>query len=232
MDLKKLTSVAGAFLVGAGIFFSGLFIKSGIDNIAYRDRTVSVRGLAERTVESDYVTWPIQYRVAGNDLISLYDQVTANNAIIVKFLTSNGIAKEDISVNPPDTYNATANQYGSDNQYKYALDCNVTVATTNVKKVRELLNRQSELLREGIPYSNSYINYEYRALNDIKPQMIADATKAAREAAQKFALDSDSKIGKMKSATQGQFSIDDLSSSTPYLKKVRVVSNVVYYLND
>ena len=157
MDLKKLTSVAGAFLVGAGIFFSGLFIKSGIDNIAYRDRTVSVRGLAERTVESDYVTWPIQYRVAGNDLISLYDQVTANNAIIVKFLTSNGIAKEDISVNPPDTYNATANQYGSDNfQYKYALDCNVTVATTNVKKVRELLNRQSELLREGIPYSNSY----------------------------------------------------------------------------
>ena len=151
----------------------------------------------------------------------------------MKFLTSNGIAKEDISVNPPDTYNATANQYGSDNfQYKYALDCNVTVATTNVKKVRELLNRQSELLREGIPYSNSYINYEYRALNDIKPQMIADATKAAREAAQKFALDSDSKIGKMKSATQGQFSIDDLSSSTPYLKKVRVVSNVVYYLND
>ena len=98
--------------------------------------------------------------------------------------------------------------------------------------MRELLNRQSELLREGIPYSNSYINYEYRALNDIKPQMIADATKAAREAAQKFALDSDSKIGKMKSATQGQFSIDDLSSSTPYLKKVRVVSNVVYYLND
>lgn len=231
--MKKIIPLLSALLIAAGIFFLGVFIKAGIDNIAFRDRTVSVRGLAERTVEADYVTWPIQFRVAGDNLLSLYDQVTTNNNIIVNFLTSNGIAKEDISINPPDTYNATANQYSSSSfQYKYSLDCNVTVATTNVKKVRELLNRQSELLKEGVPFSNSYINYEFRALNSIKPQMIADATKAAREAAQKFASDSDSKIGKMKSASQGQFSIDDLSSSTPYLKKVRVVSSVVYYLND
>ena len=211
---------AGAFLVGAGIFFSGLFIKSGIDNIAYRDRTVSVRGLAERTVESDYVTWPIQYRVAGNDLISLYDQVTANNAIIVKFLTSNGIAKEDISVNPPDTYNATTNQYSSGNfRYNYSLTCNVTVTTEKVAKVRELLDRQAELLKEGIPYSNSYIDYEYTALNEIKPDMIAEATKNAREAAAQFAEDSGSKVGKMKTASQGQFSIESQSSSTPFIKR-------------
>lgn len=224
---------AAAAILALGLFFSGLAIKRGIDNIAFRDRQISVRGLAERTVEADYVTWPICYSVAGNNLTALYDQVTTYNQKIVDFLTQNGISKDDISINPPDTYNATTNQYSSGNfQYDYSLNCTVTVATANVKKVRELLNRQSELLKEGVPYSNSYISYEYRGLNNIKPDMIADATKAAREAALKFASDSESNIGKMKSATQGQFSIEDLSSSTPYLKKVRVVSSVVYYLED
>ncbi|MDE6283220.1 MAG: SIMPL domain-containing protein [Muribaculaceae bacterium] len=224
---------AGTAIIGAAIFCLGLFIKSGIDNIAYRDRNVTVRGLAERQVEADFVTWPITYNVAGDDLMSLYDQVTRYNEVIVNFLTSNGIDKSEIAVNPPDTYNATANQYGSSNfRYKYALNCNITVATTKVDKVRQLLDRQTELLKEGVPYSNSYINYEFRALNDIKPDMIAEATRNAREAAQQFAKDSDSKVGKMKTATQGQFSIEDTSSSTPYTKNIRVVSTIVFYLED
>jgi hypothetical protein len=225
--------LAGMALVAAGIFFLGLFIKSGIDNIAYRDRNVTVRGLAERQVQADFVTWPITYNVAGDNLMALYDQITQYNGIIVNFLTSNGIDKSEISVNPPDTYNATANQYGSSTfRYKYSLSCNITVATNKVDKVRELLDRQTDLLKEGVPYSNSYINYEFRALNDIKPDMIAEATKNAREAAQQFAKDSDSKVGKMKTASQGQFSIEDTSSSTPFMKNVRVVSTIVFYLED
>ncbi len=230
---RNYSPLIGGALIAAGIFFLGLFIKSGIDNLAYRDRQVTVRGLAEREVQANRVNWPIQYSVAGDDLMALYDQVTRNNAIIVKFLTDNGIARDEISINPPDTYNATTNQYSSGNfRYNYSLTCNVTVTTSKVAKVRELLNRQSELLREGIPYSNSYINYEYTALNDIKPEMIAQATKNAREAAARFADDSGSKVGKMKTASQGQFSIDDSSPSTPYIKKVRVVSTIVYYLED
>ena len=227
------TSIIGALLIAIGIFFLGLFIKSGIDNMAFRDRQVTVKGLAEREVEANHVTWPIQYSVAGNNLMNLYGQVTANNAKIVNFLTSNGIAKEDISINPPDTYNATTNQYRSGGfQYDYSLTRNVTVNTTNVKLVRELLNRQSELLKEGIPFTNSYINYEYTGLNEIKPEMIAQATANAREAAAQFAKDSGSKVGKMKTASQGSFSIDDTSSSTPFIKKVRVVTTIVYYLED
>lgn len=173
-----------AALVAAGIFFLGVFIKSGIDNMAFRDRQVTVKGLAEREVEANRVTWPIQFSVAGNDLLSLYDQVTRYNEKIVTFLTTNGIDKNEISINPPDTYNATTNQYSSGNfKYNYSLTCNVTVTTSKVAKVRELLDRQAELLKEGIPYSNSYINYEYTALNDIKPTMIAEATKNARDAA-------------------------------------------------
>lgn len=225
--------VISALLIAAGIFFLGVFIKSGIDNMAFRDRQVTVKGLAEREVMANRVTWPIQYSLAGDNLLSLYDEVTQNNNKIVNFLTSNGIDRNDISINPPDTYNATTNQYSSSSfKYNYSLNCTVTVTTSNVAKVRELLNRQSELLKEGIPYSNSYINYEYTDLNSIKPEMIAQATESAREAADRFAKDSGSKVGKMKTASQGSFSIDDTSSSTPYLKKVRVVTTIVYYLED
>lgn len=227
------TILISAAMLALGIFCAGFFIKNGINNFAYRDRVVTVRGLAERQVEADYVTWPIQYNVAGDDLLALYDQIQNYNSTIVKFLKANGLTDDDISVNPPDTYNATANQYQSDTfQYKYSLSCTVTVATEKVAKVRELLDRQAELLKEGVPYSNSYIEYEYRALNSIKPAMIAESTKAAREAAQRFGNDSDSKIGSMKSATQGQFTIDVVNSSTPYLMNVRVVSTVSYYLED
>lgn len=231
-DNTKMRVISAA-LIAAAIFSLGLFLKTGIDNIAYRDRNVTVRGLAERQVEADFVTWPITYNVAGDNLIALYDQITQYNNTIVEFLTSNGIDKSEISINPPDTYNATANQYDSRSfKYKYSLSCDITVATTKVDKVRELLTRQTELLKEGVPYSNSYINYEFRALNNIKPDMIAEATRNAREAAQQFAKDSDSKVGKMKTATQGQFSIQDTSASTPFLKNVRVVSTIVFYLED
>lgn len=225
------TNIIAALLIAVGITLLGLFINSGINNLAFRDRQVTVKGLAEREVEANNVNWPMQYSVAGNDLMSLYDQITAYNNKIAAFLTSNGITAGEISIGTPDTYNALTNQYSSGNfKYNYSLSCTVTVTSSKVKLVQELIGRQSELLKEGIPISNSYINYQYTALNDIKPDMIAEATKNAREAAAQFAKDSGSKVGKMKTANQGQFSIED--TSNPIIKKVRVVSTIVYYLED
>ena len=225
------STILSALLIAAGIFFLGIFIRSGINNMAFRDRQVTVKGLAEREVEANLVTWPIQYNVAGNDLMTLYDQMTAYNRKITQFLTSNGITTDDITIGSPDTYDAATNRYSSDNfKYNYSLSCTVTVNTTKVKEVNALISRQSELLKEGVPFSNSYINYQYTALNDIKPDMIAEATKNAREAAAQFAQDSGSKVGKMKTANQGQFSIED--TANPSFKKVRVVSTIVYYLED
>ena len=231
--MKKSSSVIAAAIVAVSIVILGFCLKTGIDNIAFRDREVTVRGLAEREVPADLVTWPITYSLAGNNLQTIYDQVRENNSKIVKFLTSNGINANEISVNPPDTYDATSNRYRSDSfNYNYSINCTVTVTTKKVQKVRELLNRQSELLKEGIAFSNSYINYQFTGLNSIKPEMIAEATKNARAAADQFAADSESSVGKIKTASQGQFSIDDSDSSTPFIKKVRVVSTIVYYLED
>lgn len=231
--MNRSNLVTASALVAVGIVVAAFLLKAGIDNLAFRDREVTVRGLAEREVPANLVTWPITYSIAGNDLAGIYDRVKTNNDIIVKFLTSNGIGRDEISVNPPDTYDAMSNRYRSDTfNYNYSLNCTVTVTTKQVDKVRELLNRQSELLKEGVAFSNSYINYQFTGLNDIKPEMIAEATKNARKAATQFAEDSESRLGKIKTASQGQFSIEDSDSSTPFIKKVRVVSTIVYYLDN
>lgn len=222
-----------SLLIALSIVILGLCLKSGIDNFTFRDREVTVRGLAERQVMANEVTWPIIFNIAGDDLTTIYDNVSRTDSIIVRFLTSSGITRDEISVAPPSTYNAAANQYGSSTfKYKYSLESTVTVTTKKVDKVRELLGRQAELLKEGVAFSNSYINYRYTDLNAIKPAMIEEATKNARLAADKFAADSHSKVGKIKTASQGQFSIDDSDSSTPWLKNVRVVSTIVYYIED
>lgn len=222
-----------AAIIAVSIIVLGFCIKAGIDNFSFRDRVVTVRGLAERTVEADYVTWPMSYSIAGNDLPELYNRMQRSNDIVVKFLTDNGIDRDEISVNPPDLYNSEGNVYGSDRaRYQYNLNVTITVATRKVAKVRELLNRQSELLKQGVAANNNYINYQFTGLNSIKPEMIAEATKNAREAADRFAQDSDSRVGKIKTATQGQFSIESTDQSTPNIKNVRVVSSIVYYLED
>lgn len=222
-----------SLLIALSIVILGLCLKSGIDNFTFRDREVTVRGLAERQLMANEVTWPITFNIAGDDLTTIYDNVSRTDSIIVRFLTSSGITRDEISVAPPSTYNAAANQYGSSTfKYKYSLESTVTVTTKKVDKVRELLGRQAELLKEGVAFSNSYINYRYTDLNAIKPAMIEEATKNARLAADKFAADSHSKVGKIKTASQGQFTIDDSDSSTPWLKNVRVVSTIVYYIED
>lgn len=222
-----------SLLIALSIVILGLCLKSGIDNFTFRDREVTVRGLAERQVMANEVTWPITFNIAGDDLTTIYDNVSRTDSIIVRFLTSSGITRDEISVAPPSTYNAAANQYSSSTfKYKYSLESTVTVTTKKVDKVRELLGRQAELLKEGVAFSNSYINYRYTDLNAIKPAMIEEATKNARLAADKFAADSHSKVGKIKTASQGQFTIDDSDSSTPWLKNVRVVSTIVYYIED
>ena len=222
-----------ATILAVSIVILGFCIKAGIDNFSFRDRVVTVRGLAERTVEADYVTWPMSYSIAGNDLPALYDRMQQSNEIVVKFLTDNGIERDEISVNPPDLYNSEVNVYGGDRaRFQYNLSVTITVATKKVAKVRELLNRQSELLKQGVAANNNYINYQFTGLNSIKPEMIAEATKNAREAADRFAQDSNSRVGKIKTATQGQFSIESTDQSTPNLKNVRVVSSIVYYLED
>ena len=231
-----------------GRFFSGLFIMTGLIVLGmmipravskYRsfDRTVNVKGLCEKEVMADKVIWPVVYKVMANDIQSVYDQTDGNNAVILSFLESGGIADSEITVSVPSISDKFANEYGSnDRAYRYIATSVITVCTDKVDQVLALMSRQAELLKKGVVTGgNSWENpveFKYEGLNDIKPQMIEEATRNAREAAQKFAKDSDSRLGKIRTASQGTFTIENRDSNTPYIKKVRVVTSVTYYLKN
>ena len=231
-----------------GRFFSGLFIMTGLIVLGmmipravskYRsfDRIVNVKGLCEKEVMADKVIWPVVYKVMANDIQSVYDQTDGNNAVILSFLESGGIADSEITVSVPSISDKFANEYGSnDRAYRYIATSVITVCTDKVDEVLALMSRQAELLKKGIVTGgNSWENpveFKYEGLNDIKPQMIEEATRNAREAAQKFAKDSDSRLGKIRTASQGTFTIENRDSNTPYIKKVRVVTSVTYYLKN
>lgn len=200
-------------------------------------RVVTVRGLCEKEVQADKVTWPIVSKEVGNNLETIYDKITATNNAIVAFLKANGIQDGDIEINAPQVIDLQADRYNNQNlQFRYNVTTVVVVTSPQVELVKKLIVKQSELLKQGIAIVagdyNYQTTYEYTSLNKVKPEMIAEATKNAREAALKFADDSESKLGKIKTASQGQFSIEDRDQYTPDIKRIRVVSTVQYFLDD
>ena len=234
MDKGKFYS--GLFIM-AGLVVLGLMIPRAVEKYRSYDRTVNVKGLCEKEVKADKVIWPIVYKVMSDDIQSIYAQIDAGNAVILDFLRAGGVSQDEITVSVPQISDKFANEYGgNDRAFRYIATNVVTVYTPEVDKVLALMSQQSDLLKKGIvTVANSWENpveFKYEGLNEIKPQMIEEATQNARETAQKFAQDSDSRLGKIKTANQGTFTIEDRDSNTPYIKKVRVVTSVTYYLKN
>lgn len=224
-----------AAILATGMIILGLCVTFGISELKGRDRFVTVKGLAEMEVAADKVIWPLTFKDIGNDLTVLYNNINAKNKAIIGFLNENGITEAEISVSAPKIFDREAERYTSEKvNYRYQVTSVITVTTNQVDKVRKLMTEQRELLKQGIALVGDYeynIQFLFTGLNDIKPQMIEEATKNARTAAEKFAKDSNSKLGKIKRANQGQFSISDRDANTPHQKNVRVVTTVEYYLN-
>lgn len=235
MDKGRIFS---GLAIMVGLIVLGAMMPRAVEKYRSYDRTVNVKGLCEREVKADKVIWPVVYKVMANDVQSIYDQTDAGNAQIMAFLESGGIAADEITVAVPQISDKLANEYGDNNRaFRYIAKNVITVCTSDVDKVLALMSRQSELLKEGVVTDGSNqwenpVEFRYEGLNDIKPEMIEEATRNAREAAQKFAKDSDSRLGKIKTANQGTFTIENRDSNTPYIKKVRVVTSVTYYLKN
>lgn len=233
IDMKLLQAV----ILAVSIAFLGLCIKWGIDDFANKDRNVTVKGLAEKEVEADKVTWPIPTKELGNDLPELYQRINTTTAKVKAFLKQHGIKDDEINVNAPVVIDLNADQYSNNNRgFRYNITSTITVTSQNVKLVRSIMAKQGELLKQGVAvldggYENR-ITYEYVGFKKMKPQMMQEAIKNAEATAQEFATNSNSKLNKITRADQGQFSIDDRDANTPYIKKVRVVTTITYSLKD
>ena len=218
----------------AGLALLGFFVSKGLTSIANQEQYVTVKGLAERDVLANKVVWPLPYKCVSNDMQTLYDNIEKNRNIVLSFLKEGGITDDEIIISAPAVTDRLAQSYIPDNiKFRYQAEAVITVISPQVEKVIELMGKQIELMKDGVIISDEYsyqTQFEYTALNDIKPAMVEEATRNARAVAQKFAEDSDCKLGNIKQATQGQFSITS-DETTPQIKNIRVVTTVKYALN-
>ena len=221
-----------AVILSIGVALSGYFIYCGIDALANKDRHVTVKGFSEREVMADKATWYLSVKVSGNQIERLYDQLEPKLQTVRKFLKRNGVSDEEMVASAPDLNDRSdwynwAEQRGKIDQYE--LTGHITVVSRDVDKIRAIELNQQELLKLGVMLNGSAPNYEYSGLNDLKPEMVQEATQNARVVADKFAQDANCELGSIRTARQGQFEVTS-HEVFPYKRQVRVVVNIDYYL--
>jgi hypothetical protein len=227
-----------ALILCVGLIIMGACIADGLTSAFQSDRIVTVKGLSEREVPADKVIWPLVYKELGNDPAEMYERLATKNRKVIDFLKEKGIAEKEICESAIQVSDRQADSYDQNNVlYRYKATSVITVTSSQVELIRKIMQSQSELMKMGIAlvteeYGTNIVKYEFTGLNKIKPDMIEESTKNARATAEKFSKDSESKLGKIRSASQGQFSIDNRDSNTPYIKRIRVVSTIEYYIED
>lgn len=244
MERHKTHGAVFALILGAcilaGLSALGLLINASVLIFKGYERTVIVRGLSEREYPADTVVWPLVYEMTADSLSALYEGMGKTSEKMTAFLRENGIRPEEVSLLPPAVTDKSALDYGSYNpetpRYKGAQI--ISVYSKDVARVAVAMeNIGAFIAREGIILKTEAEDYRARAqylftrLNEVKPEMIEEATRGARAAAAKFAADSESSLGKIKRAVQGQFDISPRADN-PRLQTVRVVTTVEYYLSD
>ena len=233
-----ISAVLLGTLLCVGLATMGLLLSEGIIKFRGMERVVSVKGLSERDMPADVAIWPIRFTEVSNDLSELYGSLESKNDKVNNFLRQQGFKVDEISVSVPAIQDRQAQGFSEEQvrNGRYAGTSTLTVYSNDIEMVRKAMSNLAQLGQNGIAISGQDYDVKtqflFTKLNDIKPAMIEEATRNAREVAEKFAHDSGSKLGKIKRASQGQFSIDDRDSNTPYIKKVRIVSTVEYYLVD
>ncbi len=225
-------------LLALGLAALGYQLADGLIRFKAAERAVTVKGLAEREVAADTAIWPIRFNAADDDLENLYSVLEHQGQLVTAFLKDASFPEEEITLSAPAIIDRRAQGYGNPaaQDLRYAGNVTVTVYTREVERVRQAMRRLTDLGKQGIAIAGQdygvRTEFLYTGLNDIKPAMIEEATRNAREVAAKFAQDSDSRLGKIRTANQGLFTIQDRDSNTPHIKKVRVVSTIEYYLVD
>ena len=222
------------YIMGASIVLAaavlGLFMVCTVKTLKSYDDTVTVRGLCEKEVPADRAVLRINFSDQDNELSDLRAIMERDEQAVIALLKKAGFTDEEIKYTSAHFNDRYDSYYTNNIRFRYSANQTINVFTSKMDVVGELQKKiDAELLKQNI-ISNTYASYEYNGLNDIKPSMIAESLENARAAADEFAKNSHSKVGKMRTASQGYFEVEDLDENTPQVKKVRVVTTVEYYL--
>lgn len=228
-----------ALILAAGLCIAGFFVGQTFLKGKQFDRFVTVKGLSEREVPADLAVWPINITLTGNDLQEVKRELEKQNETVYQFFMDQGFSAEEISRGMVNITDARANIYNTNAQYsafRYLAKSDLTIRTSDIPKLQRSLTQSLELLDKGILFGSKNewqpVEYSFTGLNELKPEMIEEATVNARAVADKFARDSNSEVGDIRVARQGLFSISNLDANTPHIKTVRVVSTIDFQLVD
>ena len=245
-DRNKL-SVFG-LLLAIGLVAGGWALGMEIKTTRLGDRYVTVKGLAERRVKSDLAVWQIDYQETGDELADVFGKTEADKQTILDFLKQQEIQSPEIALNVPRVVDTQANQYGGNRPpHRFIVDQTIVVRTSRVDQVAVAAQKTIMLLQKGIVLNGNRsqnVAYKFNGLNSIKPDMISEATRNARAAADRFALDSGSRVTVIRQANQGFFSISaadegsdtnddggfDYNADSSLMKTVRIVTTIEYYV--
>jgi uncharacterized protein len=253
LETERSSLFAPAAVVGVclllGLVLGGWVLGSQIKDLKLADRYVTV----ERTVKSDTAIWPVSFKEAGNDLPQVFTKSETDKNSVLRFFAEQGVQLNEISVGQIKVTDKLANEYGGNNTGpRYIVEQTVTVQSKDVDRIAKAGQKTAELVQAGIVVGGGNgqggIRYQFTGLNALKPDMITEATRNARASADRFAADSGSQVGSIRSANQGVFSISAADSAAAaasdeaggggggidadgsIMKKVRVVATVDYYL--
>jgi hypothetical protein len=247
---KAFFIVLIALLLVLGNALSGWFIGHGLYKMRISDKYVSVKGIAEKQVKSDLAIWEVNYKAAGNDLQQVNNQIGENQTAVQAFLLQQGLLASDFEIQPTTVVDKFAQEYENQKaEQRYIVNGSIKVRTDKVDLVRKISQNSQELIKAGVvlaskEYQQANPNYIFTKLDELRPTMLAQATKSARSVAEQFAADSHSHVGAIRRASQGIFQIlgSDSAGGENYNsarnqaadinKTVRVVSSIDYFLVD
>lgn len=225
-------AILGAF-IAIGIVVAAQLLSDAVQQIEQSRRVVEVKGLAERNVPANLALLSLGYSATADTLAVLHKRMDQQSGIIRAFLRERGFDDDEIIRGTPEITDRSS--YNKDAGERYAGKAVIMVRTKKVKAARATQQQTDTLVAKGVTLNRNYqhaTQYQFTQLNKIKPDMIAQATRNARKAAQRFAHDSGSKVGSIKHARQGYFTIKNRDPLSPQIKHVRVVTTVDYYLTD
>ncbi len=235
VGVAKLAVVVSSLLLAVGISVGGFFIGEGVSNRNSGRRIISVKGLSEREVPASVAVWSVGYGATGNDLDAINKKLSDSTKTVLAFLKGAGFDEKDMAVQPPALHDASMEPRDKDTPpppERFRADQSVLLRTAKVDLIKPALASASTLMVNGVLLTGgSQPNYIYNQLNEIKPGMIQEATKNARIAADQFSRDSQTRLGKLRNASQGWFQVENRDAATPERKAVRVIVDVDYEVN-
>ena len=230
-----------ALILGISAIVAAALIGNGLTDLRTGDRYVTVKGVAEREVNADLALWPIRFVATGSSLGEAQEKARSSRDAIMAFLKLQAISQDAVELQRLDVTDTRANPYqGNNGEQKFIINQALMVRSSDIDRIRQAAQGVSELVDSGVVLSSDYgpsgPTYLFNGLNDIKPEIIAEATAAAREAAAQFATDANAELGGLRRANQGVFQIlardqaPGVMEEQQPAKTVRVVSTVEYYL--